>query len=44
MNENQLTFVKEYENFKPRFHKVASKNDNCIGGCHSKNFHTFGYQ
>ena len=37
MNENQLTFVKEYEFDKPLIHMIDSIIDNCIRDCHRKN-------
>ena len=43
LNENQLTFKKEYKIDKPLFHKLISLFDNCIGDCHNKDFHAFMY-
>ena len=41
INENQLTFGKEYELDKPFIPKSDSVIDNCYRGCHKKYFHTF---
>ena len=41
MNENQFTSFKEYETFKPDFHKIYYAIDNVVRGCHQKYFHTF---
>ena len=42
-NENQLTFVKEYEFDNPLIQKIDSLIDNSIRDCHNKYFHTFDH-
>ena len=37
MDENQLTFVKNYEFFKPLLHKIDAIIDNCYRDCLIKN-------
>ena len=42
-NENQLTFVKEYEFKNPLITKTDSLIDNSIKDCHHNYFHTFDH-
>ena len=34
MKKNQLTISKEVDFDKPLFHKIDSRIDNCVRGCH----------
>ena len=43
MNENQMTFVKEYIFDNPLITKIDSLIDNSIRDCHHKYFHTFDH-
>ena len=43
MNENQLTFVKEYIFDNPLIQKINSIISECYGDCHHKYFHTFEF-
>ena len=43
INENELSFVKEYEFDNPLIQKLDSLIDNSIRDCHNKYFHTFDH-
>ena len=43
MNENQLTFVREYVPIKPLIHKIDSLSDNCFRDCNNEQYLTFDH-